>query len=70
MNLNRPEHPDDLLLEEARMAAESDREEEFVADLLKDRDKYGASFRITAKQRQWLERIAHGDTTDRFGFNQ
>lgn len=56
-----PDHPDDLLLEEARMSAETDWEENFVADLLKNRNRYGAAFRLTDPQRDKLQEIVQHD---------
>lgn len=56
-----PDHPDDLLLEEARMSAETDWEEDFVADLLKNRTRYGAAFRLSDAQREKLEEIVNDD---------
>lgn len=53
-----PDHPDDSLLEEARMAASTDREESFVADLLAARRRLGLNFTLTEPQREWLEKIA------------
>ena len=57
LNLNN-EHPDDVLLEDARMAASSDWEETFVADMLEKRRKFGLNFRLTDGQREKLEEIA------------
>lgn len=62
----RPDHPDDLLIEEARMAAETDWEEDFVASILGRRAKYGLSFRLTDAQREKLTEIAHGKEDDLF----
>lgn len=63
-DFNRREHPDDMLLEEARMAAESDWEEEFVADLLKRRNRYAEQFTLTNRQRDKLKQIAYGEQID------
>lgn len=60
-NFNPPDHPDDELIEDARMQASSDREEEFIADMLRLRQQYGASFKLSADQRSWLQKIAYGD---------
>lgn len=60
INLN-PDHPDDALLEEARMNADSDFAEQFIASLLKRRREYGGSFRLSDRERELVERIAeHG----------
>jgi hypothetical protein len=67
LDLNQsPNHPDDLLLEEARMAASSDWEESFVADQLKRRAEWGGAFKLTDAQRSKLEEIAHGKDDDLF----
>lgn len=55
------EHPDDGLLEDARMAASSDWEEGFVTDLLARRKQYGTRFRLSDAQRAKLEQIAAGE---------
>lgn len=52
------EHPDDALLESARMAASTDWEENFVADLLKRRKEWGGAFDLTEMQRLKLMQIA------------
>lgn len=54
-------HADDFLLEEARMAADTDWAEGFVADLLELRRKYGLGFRLSDRQRTALEKICDGD---------
>ena len=60
INLN-PDHPDDALLEDARMNAESDWAEEFIANLLRRRREYGGNFRLSDRERELVERIAeHG----------
>lgn len=60
INLN-DEHPDDALLEDARMNADSEWAEEFIVDLLKLRRKLGANFSLSDRQRELVERIAeHG----------
>lgn len=59
-NFNPPDHPDDELIEDARMQASSDREEEFIADIKSLRDRLGLSFKLSADQRSWLEKIAYG----------
>lgn len=56
-----PDHPLDELLEEARMAASSDWEEAFVADLKANRDRYGLDWNPTGRQVEKLQEIAHGD---------
>lgn len=60
-NVNSPDHPDDELIEDARMQASNDREEEFVADIKRLRNKLGLGFKLSADQRAWLQRIAYGD---------
>lgn len=65
LNLNQAgpgaEHPDDELLEDARMAASTDWEESFVADLLDRRNRQGANFTLSSAQRDKLEEIIGGD---------
>jgi hypothetical protein len=62
INLNNAgsgaEHPDDGLLEDARMAASSDWEESFVADLLDRRQRHGANFSLSARERNKLYEIS------------
>lgn len=58
---NRYEHPDDFLIEEARMAADTDWAEEFVADIITRRNEWGGAFRLTDRQRAKLNQIAYGD---------
>ena len=64
IDLNEADHPLDELLEDARMAAATDWEEEFMADQIKNRQHYGLNWEPTpmqiAKMRQiagqaWLE---------------
>jgi hypothetical protein len=57
IDFNDREHRDDGLLEEARMAASTDWEEEFVADLIARRKRYGAGFELTDRQREKLGEI-------------
>lgn len=57
LNLN-DEHPDDALLEDARMNAATDWEEKFVADQLTRRKQYGLNFTLTDAQRETLKKIA------------
>lgn len=58
IDFNAKEHPDAALIEEARMSAESDWEEEFVADIIAKVKRYGASWNPTAAQRAKLFQIA------------
>jgi hypothetical protein len=58
------EHPLDELLEDARMAASTDWEEDFVADQLANRKKYGARWRPTDGQVAKLRQIADGPSED------
>lgn len=58
VDLNAPDHPDDGLLEYARMAASTNWEESFAADMLRLRGKLGLRFIITARQRASLKKIA------------
>jgi hypothetical protein len=66
VNGDRPGHPDDELIEDARMAASSDWEEEFIADIIERRQRFGRAFMLTPKQREKLQQIAHGDDENRF----
>jgi hypothetical protein len=60
INLN-DEHPDDALLEDARMSADSEWAEEFIASLLRRRREFGGAFVLSDRQRELVERIAeHG----------
>jgi hypothetical protein len=60
INLN-DEHPDDALLEDARMNADSDWAEEFIANLLRRRREFGGNFSLSDRERELVERIAeHG----------
>jgi hypothetical protein len=52
------EHEHDALLEDARMAASTDWEEDFVADQLANREKYGARWRPSDGQVGKLREIA------------
>lgn len=65
MDLNKAgpgaEHPDDELLEDARMAASSQWAEDFVADQLERRKEYGANFTLSDRQRATLRTIAGHD---------
>lgn len=54
-------HPDDELLETARMAATTDWEEEFVRDMLRKRRRWRGAFELTPEQRRKLEQIAGED---------
>jgi hypothetical protein len=57
INLN-DEHPDDATLEDARMNAATDWEEQFIASLLTRRKQYGGGFRLSDREREIVERIA------------
>lgn len=57
MNLN-PDHPDDELLEDARMAASTEWEEQFIQSLRQRRQSFGGAFQISERERATLERIA------------
>lgn len=57
LNLN-DEHPDDGLLEDARMAASTDWEEGFVADLLDRRKRQGFNFSLSGRERDKLHEIS------------
>lgn len=61
LNLNEAgpgaSHPDDALLEDARMAASSDWEESFCADLLDRRSRHGANFGLSERERAKLIEI-------------
>lgn len=59
INLN-DEHPDDALLEDARMNASTQWEEAFIAGLLERRKKYGGNFHLSDAQREIVERIGQG----------
>lgn len=60
INLN-DQHPDDALLEDARMNADADWAEELIASLLDRRRRLGANFSLSARERELVERIAeHG----------
>lgn len=52
------EHPDDALLEEARMNASADWAEELIASLLSRRRRLGANFSLSKRERELAERIA------------
>lgn len=54
-------HPDDALLEDARMAAATDWEEDFVANLLHRRSRHGANFNMSERERAKLIEIAGGE---------
>jgi hypothetical protein len=58
------EHELDELLEDARMAASTDWEEDFVADQLANREKYGARWRPTDGQIKKLRKIADGPSDE------
>jgi hypothetical protein len=61
IDFNKPQrrpHEHDLLIDEARMAASSDWEEEFVADIIEKRDRYGDSFSLNENQLAKLHQIA------------
>lgn len=62
ISLNDDGHPLDELLEDARMAADSVWEEEFVADMLGNRKKYGNHWRPTDMQIAKLRQIAGEDS--------
>lgn len=64
LNFNRKPHPDDLLIEEARMAADSDWEEEFVANIIRQRNLYGAGWRMTEAQHAKLAQITGQEELD------
>lgn len=49
------------LLEEARMAADSDVAEEFVKSLIENHKKWGAGLFLSDKQHDWLLKIAEWD---------
>jgi hypothetical protein len=61
------EHEHDALLEDARMAASTDWEADFVADQLVNREKYGARWRPTDGQVAKLREIAEGPTEGPLG---
>lgn len=52
------EHPDDALLEEARMNADADWAEELIASLLVRRKRHGANFSMSDRERELVERIS------------
>lgn len=55
------EHPDDALLEDARMNASADWAEELIASLIGRRQRLGANFSLSERERELVERIAeHG----------
>jgi hypothetical protein len=58
------EHEHDALLDDARMAASTDWEEDFVAEQLANREKYGARWRPTDGQVGKLREIAEGPSFD------
>ena len=49
------------LLEEARMAADSDVAEDFVKSLIEKHEKWGTSMFLSDKQLEWLLKIAEWD---------
>lgn len=59
-------HPLDDLLEDARMAAATDWEENFVDDMLANRKRWGARWTPTAAQEAKLRQIAEGHEPDMF----
>lgn len=69
IDFNAKPHPQAALIEEARMAADSDWEEEFVADIIEKVGRYGASFSLHSGQLAKLRQIAGqedlGDGFDR-----
>ena len=58
------DHPDDSLIEDARMNASNEWEEHFVAGMIYQRKTYGLRFTLTAAQRSKLEEIAEGPSED------
>lgn len=68
-DFNDDDHPLDALLEDARMAAESEWEEDFVADMAASRKRYGRQWNPTDRQVDKLRQIAGeewlGDSYDR-----
>lgn len=55
------EHPDDAMLEDARMNASEDWAEELISSLLNRRKRHGANFSLSKRERELAERIAeHG----------
>ena len=58
MNLNPEPHPLDELLEDARMAASSEWEEDFVRAATAAREKYGLRWKLTDRQEAKLRQIA------------
>jgi hypothetical protein len=45
------------LLYDAESQAKSEREQEFVAEIVDKYDKYGSDMFLSTAQREWLERI-------------
>lgn len=58
MNFNPERHPLDELLEDARMAASSEWEEDFVNEMTAARKKYGLRWEPTDRQEAKLRQIA------------
>jgi len=52
------DHPHDELIEDARMAASNEWEENFVASIIERRKKYGLRFTLSELQFQTLKDIA------------
>jgi hypothetical protein len=57
INLN-DEHPDDELIEDARMAASTDWEESFCRSILDRRQRHGANFNLSERERSKLIEIS------------
>lgn len=74
LNFNSPptaevEHPLDSLLEDARMAASTDWEEQFVADMTEKRKKYGSKWHVSVGQERKLRQIAEKEDSEDRWFN-
>ena len=50
------------LLNDARMQAASDEEEQFVKDMTIRFELYGKNAYLSIKQHDWLQKIAYGET--------
>lgn len=65
LNLNgKPDHPTAELIEDARMQASTEWEEEFCADIASRAELYGDRLVLTSAQRAKLHAIAHGEDDD------
>lgn len=56
MDLNN-NHPDDAILEDARMSADNDWEENFIASLLDRRKRMAEAFSLSDREREIVLRI-------------